>query len=55
MHSSSQIIASMIDGRRCLDHIREIGHMTAVLARRAITSPPSMCLPYWSGWVSSEI
>lgn len=26
MHSSSQIIASMIDGRRCLDHIREIGH-----------------------------
>lgn len=26
MQSFNQIIASMIDGRRCLDHIREIGH-----------------------------
>lgn len=26
MESPSQVIASVIDGRRCLDHIREIGH-----------------------------
>src|SRR5581483_2652167 len=26
MDSSSQLLASAIDGRRCLDHIREIGH-----------------------------
>ncbi len=26
MHASSPIIASAIDGRRCLEHVREIGH-----------------------------
>ena len=29
----------LFDGRRCLDHIREIGHLTAVLARRVSLFP----------------